>query len=437
MLDTVTEMQTDAGLWGSDAHGGQEEGRRDGGAEGAHPYIEELEGVDVEELPFDLSVLAEEGVVVDVDARGTTLFDASLDLAELGVSWRHGHRSPIKPVRCELVPPDTKASLVRPASRGHDTLRKYSYGFLVLEVVTHSASNRWVPWRAWPEFRERFGGCESALSLAKGEYREEHPVIVERMREVFGLLAADSARRLAATPGVEAPPDFEGRFVERMLGRIPSPDRVVEALTLRFRVRPLRLGSEMLAEQTRAAEERARLESVEAQRRLTRQEINARERTLQAELWAEERRVKQELAEEEAEREREAEVKRELARLRLEAAREQLAGTVSPLVEGAEQLHAAVHESAVAIGRALSEGHLEAKKVGEMARLYRLLNFQSEPELDALLGEVERLTREAQREGRRRRSDEPLDRVLAQIIGETYAGARALTERTRAGAIQL
>jgi len=372
-----------------------------------------------------------------VDARGTTLFDATLDLTELGVSWRHGHKSPIKPVRCELIPADARKTLLRPASRGHQALGRYSYRFLVLEVVTHSASNRWVPWRAWPEFRDEFAACSAALDTAKAGYREDHPVIAERMAEVFGLLAADSARRLRSTSGVETPPDFEGRLVDRMLERIPSPEEVDERLTLRLRVRPLRLGSEMLAERRKASEERAKLEAAEARVRAEREASHAHARVRQAELWAEEERIRRQLSEEEREIRREAEVKEELARLKLEAAREQLAETVNPLVEGAQQLHAAVYESATAIREALSAGHLETKKVAEMARLYRLLNFASEPELDALLGEVERLSKEAQVEGKRKRRDEPIDRVLGKIIGETYAGARALTERTRAGAIQI
>jgi hypothetical protein len=395
-----------------------------------------VEPSEVEDLPFDLSVLAEEGIVVDVDARGTTLFDATLDLSDLGVSWQHGHRSPIKPVRCELVPADTKKGLLLPSSRGHGALARYSYRFLVLEVVTHSASNRWVPWRAWPEFRDTFDACCSALERARAEYRDKHPVIVERMAEVFGLLAADSARRLRSTSGVEVAPDFEGRFVEKMLERIPAPEEVEEKLTLRLRVRPLRLGSEMLAERARATEERARLEAAEARVRAERESAHARNRVQQAELWAQEERIRRQLSEEKREIRREAEVKQELARLKLEAAREQLAETVNPLVEGAQQLRAAVYESATAIREALAAGHLETKKVAEMARLYRLLNFTSEPELDALLGEVERLALEARAEGKRRRRDEPIDRVLGEIIERRYAGARAMTERTRASAIQ-
>lgn len=396
-----------------------------------------VDAANIEALPFDLSMLSEEGIVVDVDARGATIFDTTLDLTELGVSWRHGHKSPIKPVGCVTVPSDIRKELVRPASQGHELLRRYSYSFLVLEVVTNSASNRWVPWRAWPEFKTAFDGCTIALATAKVEYREQHAAIVEQMGEVFSLLARDSARRLRSTSGLDVAPDFEERFVERMLGRIPTPDEVDEKLTLRFRVRPLRLGSEMLAEQRRAAEERARLDAVERQIRLERQEAYARERTIQAEMWAAEERIRQRLAQEEQERRRELQIKEELARLKLDAAREQLSDTVSPLVEGAQQLHAAVYESAVVIRQALADGHLEAKKVQEMARLYRLLNFQSESELDALIAEMERLTKQAQRDGKRKRQDQPIDRVLGEIIKETYAGARALTERSRAGAIQL
>lgn len=399
----------------------------------------EVTADEVQELPFDLSVLTEEGIVVDVDALGTGLFDTTLDLSDLGVVWEHTERrTPLRPVKCALVPSEIRNQLIRPTSRGHDILDKYSFRFLVVEVLTHTASNRWVPWRAWREFKAKLDATRAELERAKEAYENSYPSVCEQMRETFSLMASDTARRLRATSSsVHLPEDFETSFVERMVERIPYPEEVREKLILSFRVRPLRLGSEMLAEQRQASEERMKLKAFEAEERIRREEEAAKQRELQQHLWADEEALRRRLDAERTELEREAQVKEELRQLRVSAAREQLAGTLDPFQEGAEQLHAAVHEAAVAVRDALRDGRLESAKAMEMGRMYKLLNFTSDSELDALVSEMERLTRDAARAGKRKRADAPLDRVLGDIIRNTYQGAKAATERSRADTISL
>src|SRR5439155_1466631 len=80
--------------------------------------------------------------------------------------------------------------------------------------------------------------------------------------------------------------------------------------------------------------------------RLERRRQDARERLVQQELWADEERLRRRLATEEEERRREAAIKEQLRQLKLDAARERLQEAMSPLEEGARQLHAAVYEAA-------------------------------------------------------------------------------------------
>ena len=61
----------------------------------------------------------------------------------------------------------------------------------------------------------------------------------------------------------------------------------------------------------------------------------------------------------------------------------------------------------------------------------------SAEELDALVEELERLVRQAQKDGKRKRDEGALERNFAEIIELTYKGARAATERSRADAIRL
>src|SRR5207302_3323421 len=101
--------------------------------------------------------------------------------------------------------------------------------------------------------------------------------------EAFRQLAADSACRLGAT-GQQVPPDFEDAVVQEVLSVLPTPELLRQRLILRFRVGVMLLGSEMLAEQRVAAQERRNLEAIESERRLAESQVVAQERVIQEHL---------------------------------------------------------------------------------------------------------------------------------------------------------
>ena len=160
---------------------------------------------------------------------------------------------------------------------------------------------------------------------------------------------------------------------------------------------------------------------------------------MQEELWADQERLRRRLAAEEEERRRETETKERIRRLKLEAARERLQDTISPLEEGARQLHAAVHEAATAIRDSLERHQAlrggAARRARELARWFRLMNWQSDAQLEALLGELERLASEPVRH--RKRDPKPIGEVLGDIIQRCYADARALGQPDRMAALEV
>ena len=400
-----------------------------------------LAGSEVERLPFDLSALEDEGLFVNVDARGFGLLDRRLDWRALGVALPRDSDLAFRPPRCGLLPDRHRLALLRPAGRAHAALRKYSYRFRLTETLFETPAYRWVPWRAFETFEREFRAAQGALEAARAGVLERYDAVRGEVVETFLRLAADSARRLAATG--QAPPDgFEDAVVRGVLAAFPSEAALRERLALGYRVGVVLLGSEMLAEQRRAREERVRLEAAAAAERLEGRQRAARERLVQEELWAAEERLRRRREAEEEERRREAAVKERLRRLRLEAARERLQETMSPLEEGARQLRAAVHESAVALRASLEKhGRLcgaSAKKARDLARWFGLMRWGSDPELEALLAELEGLA--ARPVGRKRREPGPpgaLGGVLEDIIARCYADARELAEPHRMGALEL
>ncbi len=297
-----------------------------------------------------------------------------------------------------------------------------------------------MPWRAFAAFEREFRATRAALDQAKAALLADYDAVREEVVALFRQLAAESTRRLAAT-GYLTPEGFEERVVHGVLASFPSREDIERRLVLRYRVGVILLGSEMLDEQHRARETRRELEAAEAAARLARRQEETRERLVQRELWAEEERLRLRLAAEEEERRQEAAVKERLRQLKLEAARERLQEALSPLEEGAKQLHAAVYEAAAAIRASLRKhGCLpgaSAKRARELARWFRLMNWQSDHELEGLLGELERLAGEPRPAGRKKRDPGQLDQVLGDIIALCYADARALAEPHRMGALEL
>lgn len=397
-----------------------------------------VETAEIERLPFDLSALEDEGVFVNVDASGFGLLDRRLEWHALGVSLPRGSDLAFRPPRCGLLPDRYRLPLLRPAARAHTALHKYSYRFTLTETLFETPAYRWVPWSAFETFERNFRAAQEALEAARTTVLDQYEAIREEVVETILRLADDSARRLTAT-GHLVPEGYRDVVARGIDTAIPSPDDLRDRLTLRYRVGVVLLGSEMLSEQRRAREERRRTEEVEATVRIEKLQQRARERLVQEELWAEEERIRRRLQAEEEERRREAEVKERLRGLKLEAAKERLQEALSPIEEGAQQLHAAVFEAATAIRASVQKhGTLpggSARRARELARWFKLMNWQSDQQLETLLVELEGLA--CRPVGKRKRDPGPIDQVLGDIVELCYADARALAEPHRMGALEL
>src|SRR5205823_7908140 len=87
----------------------------------------------IERLPFDLSALESDGILVNVDARNFGLLDRRLDWQALGISLPRGTDLYFRPPRCGLVPDRYRLPLVRPAAQAHNALHRFSYSFRLIE----------------------------------------------------------------------------------------------------------------------------------------------------------------------------------------------------------------------------------------------------------------------------------------------------------------
>src|SRR5262249_32020221 len=157
-----------------------------------------------------------------------------------------------------------------------------------------------------PRFEQEFNAAQARLRSAKTTYERDFDSIRDTVVATFRQLAADSVCRLNAT-GHAVAPDFEEAVVDEGLAVLPTPEVLWQKLTLRYRVGVMLLGSEMLAEQRRAAQERRDLEAIESERRLAERDVQAQESAIQERLWAEQERVRDKRMAEQEELRREAE----------------------------------------------------------------------------------------------------------------------------------
>ena len=392
----------------------------------------------IERLPFDLSTLEDGGILINVDTRNFGLLDRRLDWQALGIALPRGTELAFRPPRCGLIPDRYRLPLLRPAAQAHSALHAHSYRFQLVETVLENPAYRWLPWRAWPEFERAFQEAQSRLDGALDVYESDFPTIHETLVGIFRQLATESARRLQAT-GHPVPIEFVDLIVRGMLSAVPTPAILRERLSLRFRVGVLQLGSELWAEQRRAAEQRRLVDQIEGDRRIAQQQQVARERLLQDQLWTDQQRLRRQREAEEQERRREAEVKEQLRQLKLNAARERLQEVLSPLEEGAQQLHAAVYAAAVALRTSLQKHQAlrgsSARRVRSLRKWFSLMNFTGDDQLEQLIGELHQLATAPVSKGKR--DPKPIDQVLGDIIALTYDRAREVAEPNRMAGLEL
>jgi hypothetical protein len=393
----------------------------------------------IERLPFDLSVLDEGGIFINVDTHNFGLLDRRLDWRALGITLPRGTDLAFRAPRCGLVPDRYRLPLLRPAAQAHSALHRHSYRFRLIETVFETPSYRWTPWRAWPDFEQAFATAQGRLATALDAYEADFETIRASVIATFRGLAADSMRRLAAT-GQPVGDDFVDLIVMGVEAALPTPQALRERLTLRFRVGVMQLGSELWAEQRRAAEERRRVEVTQAELRLEQRRLSAQERVVQEQLWAEQERIRQQCIAQEEDSRRELAIKEQLRQLKLQAARERLEEALSPLEEGAQQLRAAVFESASAILASLQKHRAlrgpSARKARSLCKWFAAMNWTDDQQLEQLIRELEQLAR-TPAGVQRKRDPGPLQQVLGDIVRLTYADSRDLVEPNRMAALEI
>ena len=387
-----------------------------------------ISAAEVETMPFDLTALEQEGIFLNIDATGFSVLSRQLDWRSLGIELPAEQAVSLSPPRAGLLPDKYRKSLQRGAAQAHNALNKYSFRFTLCETVLGSSEYKWIPLTAFAAFEKEYAAALETLSKAKAEVIENYDEILQTLRETFTLLAKDSADRLEATLKTEPinREEFIAATVARAMGMVPTVSAIRDGMRIGMRPKVILLGSEMRAETTRAA--KLELEAQSVRKAQTELEIELQTAKEIAEL-----KVKT-LTDEQK---REQELKERIRQIKIEAVKQEMQNSISPLKEGLEQLNGTIYEAATEMAEKLKEAKFipggMAKRAREMYRWFKLMNFTGDTEVENVLKELNQI---ASRNAKTRSAEEMKD-ALGAVILATSKRARKLLKTEQLDALEL
>ncbi len=387
-----------------------------------------ISAAEVETMPFDLTALEQAGIFLNIDATGFSVLSRQLDWQSLGIELPKEQAVHLSPPRTGLLPDNYRKPLQRAASRAHNALDRYSFRFALCETVLGSSEYRWIPFTAFEAFEKEFVAALENLARAKASVIENYDEILETLRGTFRQLATDSADRLAAT--VKDEPfdrdEFINTTVARAMQMVPTPPVIRDGMRIKMRPKVILLGSEMRAEQTRAA--KLELETQTTNRAQT-------EIAIEIEAQKEIAEIKVKTAFEDEKREQE--LKERIRQIKIEAVKREVESSISPLKEGLDQLNSTIYEAAKEMAEKLNDSKFvpggTAKRAREMYRWFKLMNFTGDVEVETVLAELNKI---ASTEAKTRSAAEMKEAVDAVVLA-TSKRARKLLKTEQLDALEL
>jgi hypothetical protein len=193
-----------------------------------------------------------------------------------------------------------------------------------------------------------------------------------------------------------------------------------------MRPKVILLGSEMRAEQAQVAK-------IELEKQMTSKAQTEIAIEIEAQKAINDIKVKSAFEDEKRERE----LKERIRQIKIEAVKQEVETSISPIKEGLDQLNATVYEAAKEMAEKLNDSKFvpggTAKKAREMYRWFKLMNFTGDTEVETVLAELNKI---ASRDAKTRTSAEMKEAVDAVIIA-TSKRARKLLKTEQLDVLEL
>ena len=364
---------------------------------------------------FDLDVLLQLGILVDLDVRGISRFTARASWEELGIPEAAIRRARFTRGVKALVPKDYIAAFRSIEVRARRLLDDLSFDVMGFRPY------RYVPYTAYSKWREGHERLVQEWEALKAgllfHYRFQ---VVPALEEDFREVAVEAAQALGMKDG-EGKEAFVATIVKRARAAMPSFQDIVEGLVLEYSTAVL---------VSPAAIERDLAE---------RDEIRRARRLIEEQAQLEEARIRAERQRVEAESRERERLLVEMRQAELAHYRQQLEQMASPIAEVFHRLRAQMFEDAQAVLATMerNEGRLigpAVRKARGMIESFRLLNALDDQKLEGLLTRMEAHLEAPERDAG---AVEDALRQIAAVTRESAREVQKLVKPSRWGAIRL
>jgi hypothetical protein len=366
-----------------------------------------IEAKDIGQVTVNLEALREQGILVSVSVKGTSMFTRRSTRAELGMASDDIRVSHLTAGVSWTIRPELAKAWRSLEGRVRHNLERITYD------VTGFRPKRYLPFRAWDQWLEAH---EELVSEGYGltlEILRDRQTTIDETRERFEAVAQRAWAALMSQHQhawdygdlLDEPvvlPDgseyhsfaeFLPDVVNTALRAIPSEDEIREGLSISYEVSLITMMSEIKEELATLAEQRARVATANAEE----SEARRKEQRIR-DLKASAQRANEQWEQEQA-RIAKAEANAEIARINAqtriieENIRQQLGQIVNPYQEMFEQLRDQIAIDAHAILRSLNDHGVVKGPTGKRARnlveTFRLLNVAADTELEELITQLD------------------------------------------------
>jgi len=201
--------------------------------------ISALTGISAERIHgirLELGVLRNQGLLIDIEISGTSMFKRKATWMELGILDADIRRSRITPGQKFLFPEDKVKALDSLESQMRQLLNEYAYR------ITGFAPWRWMPYTAYSTFIEKWNRLQERLQTIRQDFIDNYQVYVDSAASDFAQIAASAWRDLSSQhtgknliitidgQDYASQANFEDAIVERALARFPSRQRIQDDL---------------------------------------------------------------------------------------------------------------------------------------------------------------------------------------------------------------
>jgi hypothetical protein len=211
----------------------------------------------------DYQILKEEGILVQLDISGPSIFQAGLDWAEIGVSLESTRVAWMTPGRKYLYPKHLVNRLNSVISRMRQALQKYTHdleGFRPYRYLHYKQYATWV--ETWAELLKEFNQIKADLIAL-------YEPAVDEITEQYNLCARESF--LAALSSGETsvifnrhayndPDLFVDAVVSAVVSRVPTLDQIESEIHAAYHTAIIQGLDDLAREETRAQRLRAEAE---------------------------------------------------------------------------------------------------------------------------------------------------------------------------------